>query len=188
MMKITAAAIALATVFALSSGAVYSQDEPDLDPVVAIVNGVEIYQSEVEDMFARLPQNMRNVPPQVLYPMVVDRLISNELIITEADKQNLGESDQVLKEVERFRREAIQRAYLLGFVAEHVTEAAMKARYDEQIASMPQEEEVHARHILLETEEDAQAVIEELQGGGDFETLARERSTGPSGPQGGDLG
>ncbi|MDA8870864.1 peptidylprolyl isomerase, partial [Rhizobiaceae bacterium] len=64
----------------------------------------------------------------------------------------------------------------------------VKARYDKEIGETTPEQEVQARHILVKTQEEADAIIAELDGGADFETLAKEKSTGPSGPQGGDLG
>jgi peptidyl-prolyl cis-trans isomerase C len=64
----------------------------------------------------------------------------------------------------------------------------IKARYDKEVAATPPEEEISARHILVETEEEAKALITELDAGKDFAELAKEKSTGPSAGQGGDLG
>ena len=69
-----------------------------------------------------------------------------------------------------------------------VSEEDITAAYEARSEEFQQDEQVCARHILLETEEDAQGVLEELGGGADFAELAAERSTGPSGPDGGDLG
>jgi peptidyl-prolyl cis-trans isomerase C len=73
-------------------------------------------------------------------------------------------------------------------VVDPVSDADIKARYEQEIAAVPPEEEISARHILLETEEAAKAVIAELDAGKDFAELAKEKSTGPSAAQGGDLG
>ncbi len=64
----------------------------------------------------------------------------------------------------------------------------MQSRYQDHLKANPPATEQHARHILVASEEDARAVITELDGGADFVELAKERSTGPSGPRGGDLG
>src|SRR5690606_13747347 len=69
-----------------------------------------------------------------------------------------------------------------------LSDEEMQKAYQQHLAESPAGEEVKARHILLDSEEDAKAVIEELNKGGDFQQLARDRSTGPSAPQGGDLG
>ncbi|MBT5297433.1 MAG: hypothetical protein HOB37_00240 [Rhodospirillaceae bacterium] len=73
-------------------------------------------------------------------------------------------------------------------MSEGITEDAVRARYDKMVAGKSGAEEVHARHILVKTEDEAKAIIKDLKGGADFETLAKEKSTGPSGPNGGDLG
>ena len=69
-----------------------------------------------------------------------------------------------------------------------VSDEDLQAAYDEAYGNLPPEEEVNASHILVETEEEALALIAELEGGADFAELAKEKSTGPSGPQGGELG
>ena len=73
-------------------------------------------------------------------------------------------------------------------VVDTISDDDVRARYDREVAATPPENEVRARHILLASEEEARAVITELDAGADFEALAREKSTGPSGPDGGDLG
>jgi len=82
----------------------------------------------------------------------------------------------------------LHNAIFKASVVDPVTEAEVKARYDKEIAASPPEEEVSARHILLKTEEEAKAVIVELDAGKDFAELAKEKSTGPSAAQGGELG
>ena len=76
------------------------------------------------------------------------------------------------------------------FIKKRITELSqrVKARYETFIAENPASEEVNARHILLETEEEARDVIARLDKGDDFAELASELSTGPSSSQGGDLG
>ena len=69
-----------------------------------------------------------------------------------------------------------------------MTDEGLQATYQDYLAANPPAEELHARHILVETEEAAREVIALLDGGADFIGLAKERSTGPSGPKGGDLG
>ena len=78
--------------------------------------------------------------------------------------------------------------YFKTQVVDGMTDADVRARYDQEVAATPPEKEVKARHILVDSEEQAKAVIGELDEGKDFIELAKEKSTGPSGPQGGDLG
>ena len=86
------------------------------------------------------------------------------------------------------RDRALHNAIFKSTVVDPVTDADIKARYEKEVAATPTEEEVSARHILVKTEEEAKAIIAELDTGKDFSELAKEKSTGPSAAQGGDLG
>ena len=83
---------------------------------------------------------------------------------------------------------ALRNEFFRVNVDEKITEAELKAFYDKEVGSKPAEKEVKARHILLKEEKEALDVIKELDGGADFAELAKKKSTGPSGPRGGDLG
>jgi len=100
----------------------------------------------------------------------------------------LADDEEVKERVEALERRVIAETYLDRALDDAVTEDAIKAKYDEFVANNEPEPQVHARHILLENEEDAKAVIAELDDGADFVELAKEKSTGPSAPNGGDLG
>ena len=82
----------------------------------------------------------------------------------------------------------MQNAVLSREIAPSVTDAALKAKYDTDIANKPGEEEVHARHILVETEDQAKKIIDQLNKGGDFAALAKANSKDPAAQNGGDLG
>ena len=82
----------------------------------------------------------------------------------------------------------LHNAYFRKHVLEAVTDDEVKARYEKEIAALPPQEEVHARHILVKTEDEAKAVIAALDGGKDFAELAKEKSSDPSKSEGGDLG
>jgi peptidyl-prolyl cis-trans isomerase C len=83
---------------------------------------------------------------------------------------------------------ALHNLYFQKNIVERVTDEEVKERFEKELAAIPAEKEIKARHILLKTEEEAIAAIAELDAGKDFVELAKEKSTGPSGPQGGDLG
>ncbi len=169
--------------------AALAQDQAADDPIVAVVNGAEVHRSAVEAVTRSLPQQMQQAPIEQIYPVLLDRVIDFKLIEAEAEKSDLADDPDVQKSLAQARAAVLRDAMLQQQIEEGSTEDALKARYEEMkqkdgFAS----EEVHARHILLATEDDAKAVIEELEGGADFEALAKEKSTGPSAPQGGDLG
>lgn len=158
------------------------------NPVVARVNGKEIRFEHVMRLMQDLPQQYRKVPMNTLYPMLVRRAVNNELLLEQADKTDVAENEQLKAEVEAYRQSRILEYFLLDRIDQKVDDAALRARYDDYVKNGNPEPEVHARHILLKTEDEAKAVIKELKAGADFAQLAKEKSKGPTGPQGGDLG
>lgn len=170
--------------------AAQAQDQAAGDnPVVAIVNGNEVLRTDVEAITRSLPDQMRQMPIEQIYPMLLDRVIDFKLLSAEAEKQNLGEDPELQAALDEARANVLRDAMLRQKVEEGSTDEALQARYEEmKQAENFSYEEVHARHILLASEDDAKAVITELEGGADFEQLAKDKSTGPSAPQGGDLG
>jgi peptidyl-prolyl cis-trans isomerase C len=159
------------------------------DPVVAKVDGDPIRLSDVKDAAQGLPENLRGLPPQTLYPMLLDQLIDARALIAEAHKSGLDKDPAVQRQVAAAADRALQTAVLNKTVGPSVTEDAVHARYVKDIAGKPGEEDVHAKHILVDSEAEAKKIIGELKGGADFAALAKQYSKDPSGAQhGGDLG
>ena len=155
------------------------------DTVVATVNGVEITLGQMLVLGQNLPPDMVGLPNQAKWDLMLDQLIRQTAMSIEGERE-MNARDAATIEIDR-------RAYLAGAALERVvlpepTDEEVQAVYDEAFGGFEPVTEYHASHILLETQEAAQAVIEELAGGADFATLAQERSTGPTGPTGGDLG
>ncbi|MBU4528681.1 MAG: peptidylprolyl isomerase [Hoeflea sp.] len=160
----------------------------EADPVVATVAGVEILASELamaegdlDPQFARLPDEQRRVA-------ALAAVIDIKTLARKAEAEKLDQTDEFKKLMAFQRDRALHNAIFKTSVVDPVSDADIKARYDREVAATPPEEEVSARHILLKTEDEAKAVIAELDGGKDFAELAKEKSTGPSAGQGGDLG
>jgi peptidyl-prolyl cis-trans isomerase C len=159
------------------------------DPVIAKVNGQEIHLSEIKEAAQSLPENLRGMPTQTLYPMLLDQLIDGRALVAEAHKSGLDKDPAVQRLVTAAEDRALQTAVLSKEVGPSVTDEAVRARYDQDVAGKGGEEEVHARHILVDSEADAKKIIGELKGGADFVALAKKYSKDPSGAQqGGDLG
>jgi peptidyl-prolyl cis-trans isomerase C len=153
------------------------------DQVLATVNGKALTAGDIERYRERRPES-EGTPQELL-----QELINIELLVQDAERSKLDEGDEFRLEMEMTRRALLAQFAVRDQIdGNPVTETEMRKVYDEQIGSAEAKKEYHARHILLESEADAKAVIAELDGGADFATLAKERSTGPSGPQGGDLG
>lgn len=158
------------------------------DPVVAKVNGAPIYLSDLQAAAQGLPDNLRGMPPQMLFPMLLDQLIDGRALVIEAQKTGLDKDPMVQRQVTAAEDRALQSAMLSKEVGPTVTDEAVRARFDAESAGKPPEEEVRASHILVPTEADAKKIIAELNGGADFATLAKQNSTDPGGKNGGDLG
>lgn len=183
-------AAVLAAIF-LSTGpmAVLAQEGKDTEnPVVAIVDGYEIRQSYVRAAFQRLSQQYQQVPIDVILPQLIEQLVTNRLMEVAGRAMELHNDEAVQQQIRDFEAAAIQQAYLQRKIAEQVTEESIVRVYEETIGSAEGPEEVRASHILVSTEEEGLAVLKALAEGADFAELARKRSTGPTGPNGGDLG
>ena len=159
------------------------------DPVVAKVNGQPIHLSDLRDAAATLPPNARGMPPQTLYPMLLDQLIDGQALVAEARKTGLDKDPAVQHQVQEASDRALETALLHKVIGPLVTDEAVRARYDQDLAGKSGELEVHARHILVADEATARKVIAALKKGGDFAALSKEYSTDPGAKdQGGDLG
>ena len=159
------------------------------DVVVAVVEGAPIQRSELEEVARGLPEQFRQMPMQMLYGVLLDRVIDFRLLSNEAERAGVGDRPGVEEALARARADVLRDALVQQKIEEGTTEERLRELYEGLRQSEDfAREEVHARHILLESEAEAKAVIEELQGGADFAALAQERSTGPSAPNGGDLG
>jgi peptidyl-prolyl cis-trans isomerase C len=159
------------------------------DPVVATVNGQPIKLSELEVAQQALPPQYRNVPLQSVFPALLDRIIDSKLVVADGRKNKVTDDPAFKKRIAFVEEQVIQDFWLQREIAKRVTSDRMQQRYEERLKSLPAEEEVHARHILVATEDEAKAVIADIKKGAAFDKLAKEKSTDKaSGAEGGDLG
>jgi peptidyl-prolyl cis-trans isomerase C len=167
-----------------------AQEAAPEDPVVAIVDGTEVHRSDVEAVARALPEQFRQVPLPQIYGMLLDRAIDFRLLANAAEEQDLAADPDVQAALAKARADVLRDVYIRGKIDEGTTDARLRERYDalkddEGFA----EEEVHARHILVGSEDEAKKVIADLEGGADFAALAGEHSVDPSArTNGGDLG
>lgn len=165
--------------------AAQAQDEVTADTVVATVNGVEIKLGHMLMVRAGLPEQYQQMPDTVLWDGILDQLIQQEVL---SQQPEAAETNRVKLALENERRALVASERLAVIAQDLVTDEAIEAKYAEIFGSAEPKLEYNANHILVETEEEAAALVAELEGGADFEALAKEKSTGPSGPSGGALG
>ncbi|MBY6056369.1 peptidylprolyl isomerase [Leisingera daeponensis] len=158
---------------------------PHANTVVASVNGEEITIGHMVMARENLPDQYKQLPDEVLYNAILDQLIQQTAL-----KQQLhGEVPRYVElSVENEERAMLAADVIDTVMDEASSEGKLRAAYDDKYSTGEGGDEFHAAHILVESEEDALEVKAELDAGADFATLAKERSTGPSGPNGGDLG
>jgi peptidyl-prolyl cis-trans isomerase C len=166
---------------------VWAQDKPD--PVVAKVGTDVIHLSDVTLASQGLPPQARQMPQDQLMPKVLDQMVDTRVLAQEAHQTGLDKDPGVQRAMHEVADRALVSAYLERAVGPHITEAAVKARFDKEVGSQPPTQEVHARHILVEDEATAKKVIAELKKGGDFAALSKQYSKDAAAvEQGGDLG
>jgi peptidyl-prolyl cis-trans isomerase C len=181
--------LALALGLLTLSPPAHAQQADSADPVVAVVDGAEVRRSDVEAVARALPEQYRQVPLPQIYGMLLDRAIDFRLLANAAQAQDLAEDPAVQAALEKARIDVLRDAYIRQQIEQGTTEDKLRARYAQlKEGEGFAQEEVHARHILVGSEQEAKEVIAKLEGGTEFAALAEERSIGPSAPQGGDLG
>ena len=171
--------------FAQQSGA---NAKPADNPIVARVGDFEIRQSDVVVAYSRLPDQYRQVPINTIFPQIVQQLVDGELLAAAGRVDDLDKDPQVLEQIAEFEKVAIQQVYMARLIAMGISEEELRRTYDTTIGKTEGPLEVRAGHILIEDEQDGIDIIKALEGGANFDKLARERSIGPSAPRGGDLG
>lgn len=174
--------LAMAAVFSLPT---LVQAAPDADTVVARINGEEITLGHMIIARATLPQQYQQLPPEVLYGAILDQLIQQSAL---QQSRTTDVPRQVELSLENERRSLLAADVIEKIMAGAASDGDIQAAYDAKYADGFGGDEYRAAHILVETEEEAKAIKADLDGGADFAATAKEKSTGPSGPGGGDLG
>ena len=173
-------------IFATTSSA--QENKPENKITVADVNGEAIYLEEVMRLAEKLPAEYRQRPLESYFGGLVDDVIDSRLAAVAGAESGLSENPDVSRLMEVAAMRVLAEAWIAEQVNEAITEDALTATYKLFISDNGSREEVKARHILVPEEATARAIIEKLAGGADFAEIAKTDSTGPSGPNGGDLG
>jgi peptidyl-prolyl cis-trans isomerase C len=178
-----ASAMAGCLAIALYAGAARADDK-----VLAKVNGAEIRQSDVALAEEELGPSLAQMDPATKDENVLAFLIDMKIVSKAAEDKKVQDGEDFKKRLAFTRSRLLMDSLLASEGKAATTDDAMKKVYEAASKEITGEEEVHARHILVETEDEAKAVEEELKKGADFAELAKKKSKDPGASDGGDLG
>lgn len=158
-------------------------------PVVATIDGQPVTEADIALTLQDLADQFARVPDDKKRAAALQALIEIRLLSAKARAGGADQKDEFKKQLAFIADRMLHQSLIDSEVAGKITDADIRARYDKEIAERPAENEVKARHILVKTEEEAKKLIADLDGGAEFEKLAAEHTTDPSGKTtGGDLG
>jgi peptidyl-prolyl cis-trans isomerase C len=176
---------AAAALFLLLGGSVANAE----DKVIAKVNGKTITEADMRLAEAEIGSDLGSLPPATRRRVLVEFLIENQLFADAAEGQKLASGAAFNERMQYWRRRSLRDSYFDTTVKDTISDADARKFYDAQVGGKTGEEEVRARHILVESKEKAREVFEKLAHGSDFAALAKEYSKDPgSKDQGGELG
>jgi len=158
------------------------------DPVVARVNGVDIKQSDLALAEEDVGADMQAASPEAKREHLISYLADVIMVTQAAEKKKLADNPEFKRRLAFLRNKLLMGFELQDEAKAALTEDALKQTYNDAVKSMGGQEEVRARHILVEKEDEAKTIAEQIKGGADFATLAKEKSKDPGAADGGDLG
>ena len=183
--------VTLAAIIAVSGAAAFAQMPKPItadDHVVATIDGKTVTERDIRLMLPQYGTDFRTLPPQQRAQLMRD-LISQRLLAFEGRKRKVDQTDRFVAQKRAILNTALARATVENYLEGEgkVTDKEIRDFYKQNQKSFINEK-ISARHILLKSKKEAEAVLKEINAGGDFAKLAASKSIGPSGPKGGDLG
>lgn len=158
------------------------------ETVVATVAGQPITEADLSFAAEDLTQELSQMPPEQRKPFLLRVLIDMKVMASAGRDAGMAQTPLFQQRLKYLEDRALRRAYFADAIAGGITEEGVRAEYDKFVADFKPAEEIRASHILVKTEEEANAVKAELDGGADFATVAKEKSIDPGAANGGDLG
>lgn len=179
----------LAAAWTLPAQAQNAPANSPLGKVIATVNGEEITEFDLTLAEQDFADQLRQIPLLQQRQALLEALIDLKVIKQAAEKDGLGQSEEFKHRLAFLRERALRTEYVTNSLAAKITDDVLRKRYDQEVANLTPDEQVKASHILVQTEEEARALIAQLKGGADFAALAKAKSQDPGTAQnGGDLG
>ncbi len=174
---------------AIGAGAAIAQEQATPDRVVARINGEDVLLGDLDQIRGELGQQLAQFPPDQQLRVLIDVMVDIRLMARAAEAEGIAAEDAVMRRLANARDSVLRAEYLRVKLFDEITDERVRAEFDKELAAFEPQDQRRARHILVGTEEEAVAIIAELDGGGDFAAIASAKSTDPgSGRNGGDLG
>lgn len=187
--KLTGITLALLATAAVGYSNTVFAEKAINDPVVAKVDGREIHRTEILNFMQGLPPQMKQLPPEALFPMAQEQVVNGAIVDEKAKAADTASSPEVAARMAEAKMQITRAVFAEKAIEAKFSDKAVKTAYDEMVKKMPKVDEVQARHILVEKEDEAKELIKKLEGGAKFEDLAKESSKDKSNAaSGGDLG
>jgi peptidyl-prolyl cis-trans isomerase C len=165
-----------------------TQTSSAADPVVARVNGVDIRQSDLALAEEDLGADMQSVSPEARREHLISYLADIIMVNQAAEKKKLADNPEFKRRLAFLRNKLLMGYELQEEAKAAINEEALQQTYNDAVKSIGGQEEVRARHILVDSEDEAKTLLDQIKGGADFATIAKEKSKDPGAAEGGDLG
>lgn len=157
------------------------------DVVVATIDGKNVYLSQIKNVADQIPQ-LADLPFDMIYPQLLQKYLTKEVIYKSAQESDIQKDSKVQLALKEAHDTIISKAYLEKKIDELATPEKLKELYEAETKTMERPDEVHARHILVQTEKEANDILVQLEAGADFQMLANTKSLDAENGNGGDLG
>ncbi|WP_208434952.1 peptidylprolyl isomerase [Bartonella phoceensis] len=159
-----------------------------LSHVMAVIDGKSITAGQLDELALEINPNLERFPDEQRRVMVLKAYLDMQALSKAARSQGIDKTEAYDKRMAVMRDNVLQQLYFKQTIVDQISDTDLETLYNKEVAALPKEDEVKARHILVKTKKEAEAVIKRLNKGENFEEIAKKSSTDGSAAVGGDLG
>ncbi|GAA4663521.1 peptidylprolyl isomerase [Bartonella pachyuromydis] len=156
--------------------------------VMAVIDGKDITAGQLDDLALEINPNLVRFPDEQRRIMVLKAYLDMQALAKEARSKGIDKTEAYDKRMAVMRDNVLQQIYFKQTIVDQISDTDLETLYKKEVAALPKEDEVKARHILVKTKKEAEAIIKRLNKGENFEEIAKKASTDGSAAVGGDLG
>jgi len=153
-----------------------STDGQGLGQIYATIDGEAITEADLAILAQDYTEVLNRLPPEMRIPELLNGVIRIRLLAQAAEMAGMDKDELTMRRIEFQRLDVLSNEFVRQSIESAVTDKSIRARFDEELANFEPDDELHLRHILVDTEEEIRAVIAEIEEGGDFATIAKEKS------------